>query len=317
VSECYSLFVEKSLTLLVPTFNEALNINQCGTQIRNLIELLPKNLEVRVLFIDNYSTDDSWLKIKEICKNEDSWHGIRLSRNYGIQASLLRGMSLSSTDAILVFQSDLQDPINVAAELVSRWMAGARVVAGIASKRSEAKLDSWPRDLFYRILKGSSDQGMVPGFHDFYVLDKEVYSQLMRQGYHHEFIRGRIAEEFGIDEIVFYDRLPRLNGGTSFNFFRKYSMAMDGILRHGSRISRYIGLISLITSAISLIIVGMILLAYVFGYRAASPGWSSLIVIELVSFSVLTFALSLIMEYLFRILRLLQSNDHPVILNEF
>ena len=81
-------------------------------------------------------------------RNEKGWQAVRLVRNYGVQASLLRGMSIAKSDGLLVFQSDLQDPKVVASNLVELWFNGARVVVGITSQRSENALDRFSRNIF-------------------------------------------------------------------------------------------------------------------------------------------------------------------------
>ena len=191
----------KSLTILVPTYNEESIVDDCVMELERLISSVVSsfNTQVKVLFIDNYSHDETWEKLQEICSTRGAWRAVQLDRNYGIQASLLRGMSLANTDGLLVLQSDLQDPIETALELIRLWLGGARVAAGITDKRAEKFMDRVSRATFYKVLEKTSDFGLQPWFHDFYVLDKEVYTRLYRQGFQHEFIRGRISEEFGIE----------------------------------------------------------------------------------------------------------------------
>jgi glycosyltransferase involved in cell wall biosynthesis len=170
--------MSKSLTILVPTYNEESIIDDCAVELERLIlsiiNVTP--LSVQVLFIDNYSSDSTWEKLQNICSARSAWRAVQLDRNYGIQASLLRGMSLCETDGLLVFQSDLQDPIDTALELVKLWLGGARVAAGITDKRAENLLDRMSRATFYKILEKTSDFGLQPWFHDFYVLDRQVYT---------------------------------------------------------------------------------------------------------------------------------------------
>ena len=248
----------KELTILLPVFNEIEIIDDCFDAVNELIKIINyriKDLSIKILFVDNYSTDGTWQKLENKLRNEKEWQAVRLVRNYGVQASLLRGMSITKSDGLLVFQSDLQDPKEVASNLVELWFNGARVVVGITTQRSENALDRFSRNIFYKILKNSSDFNLKAWLHDFYVLDYQVYSQLFINGYQHEFIRGRITEEFGIDKYVNYSRLPRSKGRSSFNYARKHSMALDGVLRFGGKIARFISLFAIATSLFNIFII--------------------------------------------------------------
>jgi len=307
--------MRETLTVIVPTFNEELGLTQCFEALDRLTTAVLKLgvQEVSVLFSDNYSTDKSWEMLINVCEHRNSWNAIQLDRNYGIQASLLKAMSVTKTNSVLVFQSDLQDPIETAVELVKKWHAGADVVVGITETRSENFFDRFGRALFYKVLTKTSDFGLQPWLHDFYVLDRRIYSRLYSQGYSHQFIRGRISEEFGIDASVIYKRLPRNDGVSSYNFARKYSLAIDGILRYGSRIARWLNLSSLLFSVSSIILASTLLVTWVFGYRSSSQGWLSLMTLNLIILAFVGFMMGFSFEFLFRILRTLESNDAPVI----
>ena len=307
--------MRETLTVIVPTFNEEMGLNQCFEALDRLTSDVLKLgvLEVSVLFSDNHSTDKSWEMLINICEHRNNWSAIQLDRNYGAQASLLKAMSVTKTNSVLVFQSDLQDPIETAVELVKKWHAGADVVVGITETRSENFLDRFGRALFYKVLTKTSDFGLQPWLHDFYVLDKRIYSRLYSQGYSHQFIRGRISEEFGIDATVIYKRLPRNDGVSSYNFARKYSLAIDGVLRYGSRIARWLNLSSLLFSVSSIISASTLLVTWVFGYRSPSQGWLSLMTLNLIILAFVGFMMGFSFEFLFRIFRTLESNDAPVI----
>ena len=216
--------------------------------------------------------------------------------------NLLKAMSVAKSDAILIFQSDLQDPIDTAVEMVRRWYMGSDVVVGTSKTHTEKFLNSFGRKLFYQILTKTSDFNLHSWVQDFYVLDKRVYTRLFRQGFYHQFIRGRLAEEFGIDEFVSYDRLPRKGGESSFNFANKYSLALDGVLRHGSRIARWLNVSSLLISATSLFAILGIVLSWLLGYR-----------VPIIILASVGFMMGFSFEFLFRILRTLESHDAPVI----
>ena len=185
---------------------------------------------------------------------------------------------------------------------------------GITESRSENLFDRWTRALFYKILSKTSNSILQPWVHDFYVLDKQVYSELYINGYKHEFIRGRIAEEFGIDDSVLYKRKLRVKGESSFNFHRKHSMALDGVLRFGSKLARIISNTTIGISIFTFIIIIFLISSWIFGYDSPLQGWLSLAAIGLINLSFLSFLVTLMLEFQFRILRISHSGAVPAIL---
>ena len=307
--------MRESITVIVPIFNEEFGLPKCFTALNVLTdEILKLGVnQVSVLFSDNHSIDKSWELLSEACNNRPDWIAFQLDRNYGLQASLLKAMSVAKSDAILIFQSDLQDPIDTAVEMVRRWYMGSDVVVGTSKTHTEKFLNGFGRKLFYQILTKTSDFNLHSWVQDFYVLDKRVYTRLFRQGFSHQFIRGRLTEEFGIDDFVSYERLSRKGGESSFNFARKYSLALDGVLRYGGRIARWLNISSLLISVSSLFAVFGIVLSWLLGYRVPIQGWMSLMTLNLIILASVGFMMGFSFEFLFRILRTLESHDAPVI----
>ena len=146
--------MRESITIIVPTFNEEKSLRECFHALNELtLEISKIGLaKICILFSDNFSSDDTWQMLRNACEKNISWDAVQLDRNYGIQASLLKAMSISRTDSVLIFQSDLQDPIDAAVDLVKKWRDGADVVVGLTETRSENFLDRFGRSLFYKIL---------------------------------------------------------------------------------------------------------------------------------------------------------------------
>ncbi len=308
--------MKRTISLLIPVYNEEQSFPDCLLAVLGLKSRVEErlNLEVDILIIDNHSSDNTLELVRLAAEIHPEIRFCSLGRNYGVQASLLFGMSQSNSDALIVIQADLQDPMDIAYLLIEKWAeTGCGVVAGITTDRAEGFIDRSTRNVFYKILSKTSDFGLLPWFHDFYVLDKRVFSQLYRQGFQHEFIRGRIAEEYGVDFTIPYSRKGRIGGASSFNFSRKYSMALDGVLRYGNKLGRWISLGSLSIVLGNLVLLFVILFSWLLGYRSTTQGWMSLIALNLMILAAVGFLTAIAFEYLFRILRLSEVSNRPAI----
>ncbi|MDO8307663.1 MAG: glycosyltransferase family 2 protein [Actinomycetota bacterium] len=297
----------KRVSIVVPVYCEEANLPDFFARLdagRSAIEALGCNVEV--VINDNASTDGSWRLIQEYVASHDSTRGQRLARNYGFQGSVLHGLTLATGDAAIVLQSDLQDPPELIELLVARWIeTHCLVVAAVPRSRQDSVLLRSARSFFYRLLDSVSDNRHVAGLQDFYLLDSVVLQEITRSPLSHQFIRGRVTADFGVDEVVEYDRAPRVGGRSSFTFSRLYGLALDGLLLYGRRLLRLVTVgafsLALLCIAMLLVIGGMKLAGVDFGLA----GWTSLAMLLSLLLAATLAGFGLAFEYLIRIYQIL------------
>lgn len=296
----------KTLSIVIPVCDEKDNLELLRNSLNKVLssETL-KGIKVEILINDNNSRDGSVEYLNAWANEDDKVRFFPLKNNIGFQNSILYGMNNATGDALIVLQSDLQDPPEIIEIFVKYWLDGARVVGGIIRNRNENFFSKNIRRIFYWFLGASSDESIVISFQDFYLLDRSVYEIIKRTKPFHAFIRARISSEFGIDAIVPYDRNPRLNGISKFNFAAKYKLALDALLMYGSRFVRLLSLISFASSVLLFIGNISLFLLHFTGVKYLVQGWLSLISILLFGFSLILLLISIIIEYLFRIYRIL------------
>jgi dolichol-phosphate mannosyltransferase len=300
------------ITYVIPTRNEETGIEDLFRAIKHIIfELNKLGHTLEVVIVDNYSSDLTVARISEVSKKESVKVNLYcLNRNYGLQRSLLFGMSKATGDAVVILQSDLQDPVSASIDMVQAWEMGARTVAGISQKRSEKKSTILSSGLFYYVINFLSDIVVLKWFQDFFLLDKSVYTDLARRINHYEFLRGRIVEEYGVDKKIYYERLGRKKGVSNFNFAGRYSIAMDGITRFGTKlIRRYVilgtSVLGLATLGFFINIIGLMITGE--RYLGNILAWAIIVLLGLIIFSS-----GIILEYLIRLLKLSSINSTEI-----
>ena len=77
----------KSISIVIPLFNEENSIHTLVEQIKTVVE--KNNISnYEVLIIDDGSTDKSWEKINDICKTNKFIKGFQLRKNFGKSIAL-------------------------------------------------------------------------------------------------------------------------------------------------------------------------------------------------------------------------------------
>jgi glycosyltransferase involved in cell wall biosynthesis len=298
------MFERKLITIGIPVLNEEMNIEELIARLNPIIDQISRsNLDVEFIVNNNASNDSSASLLDSWSRSDPRVTVYHLSNTIPFQESILKLLQQSRGDAFILLQSDLQDPPEVILDFISKWEANAKSVAGVISKRNEGFFQRNIRKLFYIMLKSFSDEKMILGFQDFYLIDRVIIDELKNLSPEGLFLRGHISTRFGQIQKVPYERANRVRGESKFNFPTKYSLALDGLLLFGTRFIRTISTISFGMFCIGALGTLAVLVTYLFGYRGTMHGWASLVVILLTFMALFGMATGLILEYLIRIYR--------------
>jgi polyisoprenyl-phosphate glycosyltransferase len=259
-----------------------------------------EGLSLEVLLVDDGSRDRSWAMIEQQHATDPRFRGLRLSRNFGHQMALTAGMDAARGDAVVVMDADLQDPPEVALEMVRRWQAGAAVVYGQRKTRhGESWLKLTTARGFYRIMQWLSPVPTPSDVGDFYLLDRRALEQLQTMRERHRYLRGMVFWLGFPREAVLYERPGRQAGVTKFNMTKMLRFALDGMLSSSSSLlslASYIGLASAVLG------LGLgVWAVWTRYYDDHVIGWASTVVIVLFLGGVQLFTIGILGLYVGRI----------------
>jgi dolichol-phosphate mannosyltransferase len=291
----------KLITILVPVFNEEQNIDPLHAALLPVMAEVAERYDFEIVFTDNHSTDRTFAAVEDLAARDRRVRGLRFSRNFGFQRSILTGYLNARGDAAVQIDCDLQDPPAVILDFIKKWEQGYRVVYGIRSSRKEGWAMNATRRAFYRIIDSLSEDELPLDAGDFRLLDRRVLEELRHFEDYQPYLRGTIAA-LGFNQVgIPYDRAERVRGKSKFSFGELIGLALDGILNHSVvplRLATYLGL------AVSLITV-LAIVAYGIGRLLFGadwpPGFATIIILILGSLSLNALFLGIIGEYLGRI----------------
>ena len=89
-----------------------------------------QNYQSEIVFIDDGSEDSTLEKLIEISRNDKQVKILSFSRNFGHQAAVTAGLQFVTGDAIVIIDSDLQDPPEAIPEMLKLWENGNDVIYG-------------------------------------------------------------------------------------------------------------------------------------------------------------------------------------------
>ena len=237
------------LTVLVPVFNEGEGLHQLQARLLPVLDAL-EGLETAILYVDDGSRDDSWAVIASLVAADARVSGLKLSRNFGKEIAMTAGLDHCDTDAVVVIDADLQDPPELIADFVARWRDGFDVVYG---RRLERDGESWLKRVtaagFYRVMSRLSPTPIPRDTGDFRLLSRRALDALRQLRERHRFMKGLFTWVGYRQCAVDYRRDPRHAGTSSFNYWKLWNFALEGITSFSTvplRAATYVGLITAI-----------------------------------------------------------------------
>ena len=215
-------------SIVAPVFNEEETLPEFYRRIFAVVQKLDSAAEL--LLIDDGSTDNSLALMQELQSQESFVRILSFSRNFGHQVAITAGIDYAKGDAVIVIDSDLQDPPEVIHELVSKWKAGAELVLAVRSaRRGESWFKRATASFFYRLIDRLTDLHIPKDSGDFRLMDRKVVQALRKVREQHRFMRGlSVWVGFKRDEVV-YVRDERFAGRSKYPLSRMLRFATDGI----------------------------------------------------------------------------------------
>lgn len=99
----------KKISIIIPIYNEAKNIFPLYQEIYDTISTDFSDFNYEIIFVNDWSTDNSWNEICEIQKNNNNIITINLQRNYGQSIALQAGFDNCDWDFIVTLDWDWQN----------------------------------------------------------------------------------------------------------------------------------------------------------------------------------------------------------------
>lgn len=231
------------ISLVVPVFNEEDAIPIFYKKVRKELSIL----QVEIIFINDGSTDGTERIINALSSSDPLVKSISFTRNFGKEPALFAGLEQSTGDAVIPIDVDLQDPISVVPELVSRWQNGADVVlAKRTDRKCDGRLKRKTAEWFYKLHNKISSSKIEENVGDFRLMSRATVESIKLMPERNLFMKGILSWVGGRVDVVEYSRARRVAGDSKFNGWKLWNLALEGITSFSTfplRIWTYIGLI--------------------------------------------------------------------------
>lgn len=298
----------KKVSLLIPAYNEEKVLPLLFKRVKSIIDNI-NQYEWEVLFINDGSKDNTLAVLYSLRNQDNRINVLDLSRNYGKEVAMLAGFDYVKGDAVIILDADLQDPPELIPQMLEEWEKGYDdVYAKRKSRKGETFLKKKTSQWFYKILQKSTDIPIQLNTGDFRLLDKTCIEALKQIREANRYTKGMFSWIGYNKKEILFDRDPRAAGETKWNYFKLFSLAIEGITSFTTKPLRISTFIGGIISLFSFIYAIYMLYDTIF-YGNDVKGYPSLLVTILFLGGIQLLSLGILGEYIARIF--IETKNRP------
>jgi len=295
-----------SLSIIIPVFNSEDTLEEVITRIVKVMN--SEELPYEIILIDDASTDNSWEKVINLAKKNQNIIGLQLLKNSGQHSANLCGFRHSKNDIIITMDDDLQNPPEEIPKLIKLIVEGNDLVYGQFSSKKHNLFRSIGSKVINKLNKKIFNIKSDVSLSNFRAIDRRIIDLVCVENHFKPYIPGLILKYSQNIGGISVQHDERRIGKSNYTLRKLISLVFDLLFQHSTiplRITSIIGLLS----SFFVFIFGI----YTF-YRAIAqgvdvPGWASIAILLSLSSGLIILIMSVIGEYLIRILNQVSHQD--------
>ena len=268
---------------------------------------------VELIFVDDGSANDSAVHLQHACDRFAFVRAISLSRNFGQHVALSCGYVHARGDYVGSINVDMQDPPSELPRLLDRIELGdVDIVIGLRRERRDAFFTRMTSLLFHFVLAKLTGYSIPLNMATVRVMNRQfvdAYNSLTEKSRFLPGLEGWLGFSRGYVEI---DHAHRKVGKSSYNFRKRFLMALDSIISFSDLPLRMVVLAGSCIAFVGLMLTVALVIQKLF-FVNLQPGYTSTVAIIVFFGGVQILVVGLASLYVGRILKEVQNRPLYVV----
>ncbi len=273
-----------NLSIVIPVYQAEHMLEELLRQIHAAIK--PLKITYEVILVDDGSTDNSWTKICSLKKTDPHIRGIQLSRNFGQHAAIRAGCRLSAGDYVTVMDCDLQDNPKDIPALWKGVVCDGHDIVFISRRNYGGWYRKMQSKMFFLLFNLLCHTNLSDKTGNYCIATRRVmqeYNNYTERDISHTLILLNLG--FSIHYLE-SDRGTRFEGKSTYSYKKLLKLAVQYIVSYSSIPLWWSLFVGFVFSSGAFILGGLIIVRY-FVFSLTTPGWTSLMAVVLMCFSIL------------------------------
>lgn len=282
--------------LVVPLYKARDLLPGLLSYISNLQSKLPSKVSI-VFVIDGDVDGTKQNLLSQLRSLNFKWKIVRLSRNFGVGPALMAGFEKTDACVVAAFGADLQEPDSVFIDFLRILSDPEKHIAlGARKSRKDPFFVKKASELYWLLFRKFISPDLPRGGFDVCALSNQAIRSLCSMDEKNTNITAQIDWLGFTREFVYFDRLSRKTGKSSWRLSRKIKLFMDSF--YGFTEIPIIFL--LIFSGLGILLSSgfgfLVLLSWLLG-QVTLPGYASIIMLQVFSTNLILFTIGLASGY--------------------
>ena len=299
------------LSIILPVYNEENNIERAYQAIREV--LAPKGIAFELVFVNDGSKDNSFAEISRLAESvrDAKIIGLSFSRNFGKEAAIFSGLSHATGEVCAVMDCDLQHPPETLIEMYELWEQGVEIIEGVKRSRGkESVMYKVFAKLFYKLISRSTGIEMYRSS-DFKMLDRKVVNEYVNLTERNIFFRALSSWLGYKSAVVEFDVKERVSGITKWSIKSLVKYAIGSITSFTTAPMQLITLSGIVFFIFAIVLGIQSVVKWATGH--ALEGFTTVIVLILITGSLIMISLGIIGYYMARIYEEIKGRPRSIV----
>ncbi len=260
-----------------------------------------KQYTYEIIMVNDYSPDDTFAVIRELCQQKKNRTGISLAKNFGQHAALMAGFHYITGDIVVCLDDDGQTPANEVGKLLTQIEKGYDVVYA----EYENKQHSAFRNFGSRINKFMTEY-MLDKPKDLYIssyfaVRRFIVDSMLEYEHSYPYVIGLVLRATKNITNVPVKHRARLEGESGYSFKKLLALWFNGFTAFSVKPLRLASCTGCLLAALGLAYALYLIIRKLLHPQAILLGWSSTISLLLIIGGIILLVLGIIGEYIGRI----------------
>ena len=269
------------LSIVVPIYNEEQTLPRFVATLRPILATVTEDYEI--IFIADPCTDRTVELIREEHERDPRIKLLLYSRRFGQPDATLGGLTFARGQAVVVIDSDLQDPPALIPEMVRLWRAGNKVVIPQrTSREGETLIKRVISYVGYWVINRISIVPIPRNTGDFRLLDRRVVDEIIKLRESHGFLRGLTAVVGFKTALLPFNRDARAAGAGKYNRLTgSLKIGFNGIVAFSDALLRLMVIAGIAMAGVAMLLVPVVAVMKAYGLYSFAPGVATMCILML------------------------------------
>ena len=251
--------MKKSIKISVvsPVYNAEKIVDELCSRLIFTLSQITDSFEI--ILVDDSSSDNSWIKIKENSLKDNRIKGYLLSRNFGQHHAITAGIDITTSEWIVVMDCDLQDRPEEIVRLYNKSTKGFDIVLAARKNRKDDFLKKATSKLFYFVLSFLSGMNFNGEVGNFGIYHKNVIDNIKHLREPFRFFVSSVKWIGFKSTTLNVEHDNRFEGKSSYNYKKLISLGVNIIISYSNKPLKI-----MIFTGISFAFVSVLFIAYNF-----------------------------------------------------